>query len=403
MKLYIFLTSSIGRMGGAQMFLSNKCDYFVNRGWSVNAFYTNPFDEIRIKRLESFRPNFLPELRYPVQAYTLKEREHILSKICDGIPAETEVVVETHLTQLAFWGELVAERLNGIHILNYLEEEIPSFSKKEIVFFDFKLRRKECLNASKKSLKRLFKKYYTPEYEKFIFLLKTPCSNVVSEDIDNSIHMKEADYNLVSIGRLDKPYIKNMVKELYALTHSYIDKTFNLIFIGGSPDGSMELEISRIFQNSHNVNLYLLGYIYPIPINVLENINASIASSNSVLVSANLSIPTIAVDANDYQAIGVYGFDTKQTVFRDTEPPRRISEVLSDILFHRKYNCVNNEQLTNSEMETVFSEQEQFLKSTLNVGEYFDVLSIYSNTDILFSVFKRRVRALINILAFKKS
>ena len=33
------------------------------------------------------------------------------------------------------WGGVVAQRLNGIHILNYLEESIHVFSEKEIAFF----------------------------------------------------------------------------------------------------------------------------------------------------------------------------------------------------------------------------------------------------------------------------
>lgn len=398
MKKYIFLTSSIGRIGGAQMFVSNKCEYLKKHGWDVEIFFFNTYDQIRIENLKPFSRNYLPELKYPIQAYTKRQVDIILSRICCGSNAE-EIVVETHLTELAFWGELVAQRLNGIHLLNYLEESIPFFSKKEIAFFDFKVRRRESLNASRKSLKRLFKDYYTEDYENFTFILKTPCSNVVSDVIDNQYHIEAADYCLTSIGRLDKPYVQPMIAEILQLVDLHTDKTFNMIFIGGSPDGKSEVEISNAFRGVRNVKLYMLGYMFPIPRKLLEKVNVSIATSNSVLVTANLSIPTIAVDANDFQAIGVYGYDTTNTVFRKEESPRKISDVLTEILFSDKYASKKVLSIEQEKVDKTFSEQENMIESTPKDGKYFDVLSIYPFRVRFLAILKRSVHLFFDMFS----
>ena len=399
MKKYIFITSSIGRIGGAQMFVSNKYEYLKKHGWNVDIFFYNSYDQIRIENLKPFSRNYLPELKYPIQAYTKREVETILSRICRDSKAE-EIVVETHLTELAFWGELVAQRLNGIHLLNYLEESIPVFSKREIAFFDFKVRRRECLNASRKSLNRLFKGYYTEEYEKYTFILKTPCSNVVSDAVDNQYHIETADYCLASIGRLDKPYVQPMIAEILQLVKLHADKTFNMIFIGGSPDGKSEVEISNAFKGVRNVRLYMLGYLFPIPGKLLEKVNVSIATANSVLVTANLSIPTIAVDANDFQAIGVYGYDTINATFRKEEPPKKISDVLAEILFTDKFARKQGSSLAaQEEMYKIFAEQENLIETTPRDGKYFDVLSIYPFDVRLLAILKRFIHLTLDMFS----
>lgn len=404
MKKYIFLTSSIGRIGGAQMFISNKYEYLKRRGWHVDVFFFNEYDVIRIENLKVFSQNYLPELRYPVQSYTNKQIEHVLSIICQKTGnAADETVVETQLISLAFWGELVAQRLNGIHILNYLEESIPRFSENEIAFFDFKVRRRECLNASKKSLSRLFKEHYVDDYDQYQFILKTPCSNVVSDVADNNIKIAPADYTITSIGRLDKPYVRPMVDDILNVVRSHTDKSFNLIFIGGSPNGKSEVEIENAFKGVDNVNLYLLGYLFPIPKQLLGYVSASIATSNSVLVTANLSIPTIAVDANDFQAIGVYGYDTVNTVFRKEEAKRKISDVLAEILFTEKYAAKKADMQAGQEMDQTFSEQEKFIESTSKDKQYFDVLSIYSMQERYRMIMKRMAHSVLDpVLCFLK-
>jgi len=399
MKKYVFLTSSIGNMGGAQMFLSNKVEYLRKHGWEVEAFFFNSFNEIKIPNLKRFENNCIPELMYKVQSYSSSQRNAILGRICSYIKKDggcDMIVVESLLTHLAFWAELVAERVHGIHIVNYLEEDIPVFSKRQIDFFDFKLRRRECLNASKKSLQRLFKNFYLDEYESFFFVLKPFCSNVIDENDEINIDLKRADYTILSIGRLDKPYIQTLLNELICFIGLHPQTRFNLIFIGGSADGYVEKKISSLFGVLENVNVYLLGYLYPIPKMLFENVNVSIASSNSVLVTAELGIPTIVIDACDFHAIGVYGYDTQNKVFRTIEPLRKVSELLNDVLLTDKYAnakpVIGNDEFC---ADDVFSGQLNFLKTVPGDNVYYDVNSAFSRKECLIAWIRRNVHSVL--------
>jgi hypothetical protein len=69
--------------------------------------------------------------------------------------------------------------------------------------------------------------------------------------------------------------------------------------------------IPEKYKQLSNTNIYMMGYTFPVPETILEKSDVGIASANSVLVTANKNVPTICIDMNDYYAIGVYGYTTK--------------------------------------------------------------------------------------------
>ena len=53
----------------------------------------------------------------------------------------------------------------------------------------------------------------------------------------------------------------------------------------------------------------------------------------------NEGIPTIAIDGNDYDAIGVLGYTTNNCLFRNEHEPRiKIIDLLKDILESKNYS-----------------------------------------------------------------
>lgn len=70
--------------------------------------------------------------------------------------------------------------------------------------------------------------------------MKPFCSNVIDENDEINIDLKRADYTILSIGRLDKPYIQTLLNELICFIGLHPQTRFNLIFIGGSADGYVE-------------------------------------------------------------------------------------------------------------------------------------------------------------------
>lgn len=379
MKHYIILASGLFNMGGAEMFTSNKCRYLSSIGWRVKVFYFRAGNKIMIDGLAEFRQNRIPELIYGITYVNKAKRKEILDKICMGIKHGDQVVVESHIMNLAYWGELIAKRTGAKNILNSMEENINQLTKKEAAFVEYKMKRWEILNASVKSFHRYFNNLYKEEYANYVHkYMRAYCSNVVDENTSFQDDVRKADFNIMSVGRLDKPYVHYMLQEVLSLVCEKTQYQFNFLIIGGSPDGSVEEEIEKMFSSLQNVKVYLYGYMFPIPLNLLNKADVSIATANSILVTSNLGIPTIAIDIHDNYPMGIYGKSTTNLFSRDEEPIQQISYLLKQVLIDEVYKKEQPLEIdTSSELEAVFSKQVDFLELSSDDHKAYDVESMY--------------------------
>ena len=387
MKKYVILTPAIGGMGGSQMFCNNKAKCLKQSGWEVILIYFQNFD-ILISDLKQYSSLWAPKLSYGIQYVLPSQRANIVASVSEYIGSFDECVIESHMVKLAMWGELIAEQLSCIHILNPIEEELHPLSDGYTRFMEYKLKRHELLNSSETSLKRFFRTRYKEEYENYFFTMIPYCSNVTIEN-DEEFNPIKADYTILSIGRLEKPYILPMIDEICSFCISVPEKKINVIFIGASSSGIVEKQIS-LKMSSSNCNVYLIGYKYPVPSVYLECADAAIACANSVLVAANKGVPTIVVDAYDYDAIGLYGYTTMRLLQRDDEPRVKISSLLKEVLIDSKYEKKQSVESTDVDaIENIRLQIEYALRSLKNVRKYYKVADIYSLKDYIYCNIKR--------------
>lgn len=386
---YIILSPQVGDIGGGQMYVCNKSIYMRARGWNVKLVYFTE-SELLIKRLEEFERHYMPELAWGIQYYRPSRVREIVNKLATILKSDDqEVVIESSLFHLSFWGEMLAKEMNAKHILHFLEEDIPAFSPRIAKFMEWKLYRWECMNADEQSQHRLFKSHFKPLYKEYEFHTDFFCSNVSQEEShlsEDSIDFEQADETILSIGRLDKPYVQEMLNQvlLYADTHR--ERSINMVFIGASPSGSVEQQIEQMFAGIKNVRVYQLGYRFPVPTNVVKMADVAIATSNSVLVSYNLGVPTIAVDASDYYAIGLYGVDTQYAVFRNKEKQVPISEYLERVLVRKEFPKQKSILDEKDELEILdahFRSQAEFIRRRVFDGQYYQIEGLYSPIEIL--------------------
>ena len=380
MKHYIFLTNSIRNMGGGQMYVRNKSLYLQNKGWSTSVFFYNE-GPILIQELNTYKSNLIKTLAQSIALVSKDIIERTLNEIISKLPDSDEFVIESNAYHLIYWGELIAKRINAKHLLFILEENLPTFNNAIAEFFIFKLLRKEVIGNAY-TYKRFLKKRYIDEFAKYgtIKDISPFCSNVIIRDSKVNFDIAYADYNILSIGRLDKPYISNMLNEFIIFVKKYSKYSFNIIFIGGDAENTISTAIRNKFKQFHNVTIYTLGYMYPIQIYYLSIADVNVASSNSVLVSANEGVPTIVVDAHDYFALGVYNYTTTNTVFRSNEPKELISDLLEDILINRNYpkTCFDNTDHNNGDFDAHMDFYDINIKK-----EYYDIYQIFSTFDYI--------------------
>ena len=396
MKHYIILTSGILEMGGAEMFTANKSKYLKTNGWDVRVFYYRNYGELKIQELAPYLDNYIPELLYGITFITKKRRSQIISQICAGINKGEEVVVESHIINLAYWGELIAKYCGGKSILNAMEEIIAPFTNKESLFVEYKVKRWEILNACGNSLHRYFNDRYKDEYAQYTHdYMRAFCSNVVTDN-DDSLDLPKEGQSIMSIGRLDKPYVMPMFEEIKKFVSQNKFKKYNLLVIGGSPDSSVETVVRSMFTGVSNITLYMYGYVFPVPRNLINKADVGIATANSVLVTANQGIPTISICAKDFYPLGIFGRTTRNKFYREKEPIQSVSALLKEVLIKNKYPKVAQTEIDeDAEIEREFGKQVEFLTLSPVDHQYYDVEGVYPWYKYMYDHMKKIIHDII--------
>lgn len=338
MKRYIFLTTTVRNVGGAQLYISRKKEWLESLGWVVDVYFYNEGD-VKIQGLKKYQSNCIKELSLP--HYVLNTT--CLNKIADklrSVSKEIYTIIESHTINLTLIGEEIAKIINAKHLAYWLSESFPAECLRYKNFFERKLEDNSLFGITDRSI---------PDFlgynnlTKNRGLLAVGCFQSIVENIEFPFinNIKPVSYNILCLGRLDKPYVEYMITKIIVFVRKYINKDFNLIFVGSSADISIETRIKDRISVLSNVNSYFLGYMFPIPKQLLQIADVVISSSGSALVAYRENIKTITIDANDWEPLGVLGFTTKNVLFRENEPKQKLEDLLENILIENKYTIKN--------------------------------------------------------------
>ena len=363
---YIFLTPSIGHIGGAEIYISNKTRYLQQKGWDVEVFYFLK-GEVMIDNLHQFNNNFVPELRIHVNCFNERDITRVSDRIVCSV--NDKVVIESNSKILSFWAEKIAFLKGCKHIIYLVQESFAVLHPSERDFFNFKLDRKELYGITTKTIPLLFKD--EREYDKTS--LQPQCSmGVVQDKPFDTIWGNQYDYNILSVGRLDKPYILPMIKEICQFAHKYEDKKLGLVFVGDSTSGKTTQLILQHTDKQKNIRCYFLGNMFPISNQIFETCDVCIASSGSARVATAEGLLTITIDAKDYMPIGILDVTCTNNVYRKEDVPVPTSKLLEEILVEKKYQC----RLTSHRKNPDYSHHIEVIGEDLD-KTYFDVRNLH--------------------------
>lgn len=363
-------------MGGAQMYIRNKMLFLREHGWTPTVFFFTE-GKILIPELQEFERNRIPELAYPITAVGKRAREQVLNRICKELEDSEECVIESSIYPGCYWMEEVARRVNGRCILYILHEGFPRCNEKEISFLKFKLDRRELFNSTRGIRMRIGKIWANDN----VFLM--PSYSNVTAPIVYPLEYDKSIKTILSIGRLDKPYIMPMLDEINTFTKEQGIKV-NLFLVGGAAEESYIERIKEYLSDKPQMVPYFFGYMFPVPENIIKKSDVAIASSGSILVPSEMGVPTIAIDTQDYMAMGIYGCTTNNTFKRETEPQLRTSDLLREVLIEGKYaNIEAKPSHATLEAETILLDHLKKIESLDAPKKYFDVFSIYGKNEIV--------------------
>lgn len=377
MKRYLIFTGTIMNMGGAQMYISNKVKYMKSLGWNVEVF-SGLQGRILLNNLQPYSSTVYTEMEWPPNYYNARKREQIINKIVTRInsAADDEVVIESSTGHMAAWAELVASRIKAKHFCFLLDERFD-FDKAFVDFFRFKTKRHELALINKKSAQLLF-----GEATEDVSILAAACNNVIEDIRDErfeAVPYQDFDYVVCSLGRLNKGYIPTVIDGFRSFALAHPEKKMAYIFIGDQPEfftPDMRVVIREKFENVNNATVFQMGYVYPIPENFFEHVNAGVASAGSSRVLWNRNIPTISMDAKDGQPIGILGYTTTNTLYHDQEEIKSLQELLSMILVDDWIQGKPYTPFMIKDYEEYLKEHLTFISKMPAKQEYYDVVSV---------------------------
>lgn len=387
MKLYIFITFGLHEMGGGQMYVNSKALWLQKQGW--NTIILSPGKEEGWHSIFTVKDNihYFPELYLPIGLYSRRAIKTWLKKAESLITTPyTEIVIESSNECFASWGEYLAKQLSAKHFVYTLNERFrnvdganinhyDTYYNQYFKFFDFKHKRKELAGIHEDSLSLLFEKHkIVSENERYF--LKAIHGGAV-QDIQNSAleQLKRYDWNICSIGRLDKEYVPTMLEGVldFAMLHS--DKIIQFVIV--SEIGLLAESRLKILDSQSNIIVTRLGTLSPIPRSLFSKIDVVLASSGCAAVSALESVPTLSIDAKNYLINGVLGYTTKSTLFHShNDAQMNYVQALEEALIVKSYKTLEFSFDKPFDIENEYAKHMAFLAQSEPKKEYYPILKI---------------------------
>ena len=379
MKTYVIICCFADRIAGGPIYYSNKAKFMEDLGWKVVVIPADTGKKSAVKGLEKYFGPYVPYLGYMPSEFNRKQREQIVSQLLEFVPKDSdEIVIETGTDYTAYWGEVLAERLKAKHVVIFLDEQNPYITKDVISFYKFKYERKELACITKAVMKNLFMGYMDIDLDECISL-PCECTNSI-EDYEHSITKKinKSNYNIGYIGRLDKPFVSVIIKGFVEFCIANSQESITIVFFGGANDFKIEKKIEKAFETFLHVSVYITGYLYPLPLNALQQMDVFVSGAGSAKVGARTGVYSVYIDALTYKPRGIFTSITPSIVEKcpngDTllEYLKWVLVDKNNLPKHFSFDISNDWKVVCES----FGQHIEFLQKTINDSRYYDIINM---------------------------
>ena len=334
MTTYVIMNRGICGIDGSIQYIYNKTKFLEAKGFRVIVFSCK-HGTILVDSLKKFERFVVPAFRYCPSMYTNRETEKILAD-CASIIVEDEpdeIIIESTYPVNAVWAELLAKRLNCKHVFFDLVERMD-YDRHFRDFCKFKNKREELAGITAQTVKLLLRDDTVKSVE-----IAAYCNNVFDECPDRFSPMlnPEANNTIGSLGRLEKPCVKEIANALVRYCGKHPEKTYNVVFIGGDEKGrDAELIREAFSAGCQNVNLIITGYLYPIPNSLVDRIDVFVSTAGAASATYLYGKPTVKTHPITGKPLGIAGCDfniNSRSIYEPDESltiEKCVSRVLDD-------------------------------------------------------------------------
>lgn len=330
--------------GGSPLYVAKKMKWLKSQGWEVVVFdhfgglqMNKPID---LPEFMKFEKNRFLELFFTPSYFSRAQRTSILDRMIDTIGYADEYVIETNTSRLALWGELLAQRLGGKHLIMDVTEHPDIRTRDEFKYFDYKLSRNELFFISPNILQSFFAEYKEierTEAEKHVFRasMDAPVAKIRINELDD---LPKSDFKILSFGRY-KPYFDNMISGIVKFAKLHHEKKINLVFVGEVTEEQIQ---KMRLKETKNLHYKMLPSMRPIPQQLFEYFDIVIAAAGCALLAYNEGAKTISMSIDSGKPLGVLGYTTNKILVDNessvVDEDVNVESILKDALIDHKFD-----------------------------------------------------------------
>ena len=372
MRYFIILTMSFRSIGGTEIFMSNIIASAREHGYKPIVIHCDfgKGNPVYVPELRPFEKNGCRYLAFHPSLFFAFKRRRIIKWMKSLVPdCDSQSIVETHFLDMALWGELLAKSLGCRHLVYLLLQQNKIYDELQYNFFKFKYDRHELSAITDKNIPLMFSGWWKEPFPPIGYTMPAYCSNSSADiPIDDKYKLQSADWTIGSIGRSWKDFVPPVCDAISKFAKQNPNKHINVLFIGGIMTNEIKEKLGRI----DNVRVFTTGVIFPVPYALIDKADVYVSQAGSCRLSQERGIPTISVDDNDFKAIGVVGFTTDNTIYREKEPQIEIDKLIEEILVKKVYKRIPPQPASKID----FTEYWRFVDNMAFSRSYFDVLDM---------------------------
>lgn len=400
-KVYIIVTYNVCNQGGAQLYVLRRAKYLKQRGYEVRIIVS--FDNGNFILKDAFSGlsiYYYPELSKRPLYYSHNEVDKITNKIISDLNVPgTNVYIESHTLLLGLWAEEMAFRLSAKHVI-YCLSELPSIRKAKFFysrrFFEKKYETGGFYGCSSRSIEKIFGKRF-------------PFNNYVNIGFDErelveislpklNVEIKEKEFILLTITRLDKTYVEPLIHATCQLAEKYPQQKFRLIIAGGSKTKGREEYLFNSFSKEKigmpNLEVNFTGYINTLGKDIFRLADVFIGMGTASINAISQRCLTLNIDplAND-SCSGFFGMDTTNPAYPDSGRHYTILDKME-----QAYNMTSEERESYINKGRMLFEQNYQLESCFEkLDKTFDSMDVVKVGPSYSSLFHYILRILKRI------
>lgn len=341
---YILFGSSISNIGGAEQYILRRAEYMAEKGNNV-VFVSKETKPLLINGFVNFNIIEVQEIGIPIYFFSRRKVDYIVDSIYQSLKKhlinEQTIIIESASIYYGLWSELLAKKMGAVSLIyeltgckihkNYVAE-----------FAAFKLAKKELLGCSEHLLSKMFtcfNEYY--DSSKNIFINIPFNKNEISFEAKvyfNHIR-NDNDIRILSVSRVAKPYLSELIKEISVVAAKMPDKKIILSLILDKREG---LQLSRLksIANSEsrltkNFTVEFMGPLVPLPYDLFRQSDIFVGAGTAALNAISCGVPTVLQNHDTNMSPGIFGVDIDYFGYAP-QYSNPVSEVVLKLLNHQE-------------------------------------------------------------------